>query len=184
MTDTTLHARQPRTEDVPSAAAMDWGGLCTRGAVAGLVAGSTFILANMWYAGAHGKPSVAPFLDISTVFHGSDMPNLNNAPFDVMVGAVTHFALSMAFGIVFALAVGIFRLARMPMLLVLAALSYGLALYVVNFQIIGRAFFTWFVDPNGPNQGFEVWIHPVGYGLFLLPFFLTVPSARRDHPGP
>jgi hypothetical protein len=178
MTDTQLragHSAEPHTSRTP----LDLGGWCARGAVAGLVGGFAFILANMWYAGAHGKPSVAPFLDISTVFHGSDAPNLNNAPFDVVVGAVTHFALSMIFGIVFALAVGIFRLARMPLLLVVSAVVYGLALYVVNFQIIGRAFFPWFVNPNGPNQGFELWIHPVGYGLFLVPFFIGLRPAGR-----
>ena len=177
MTEATLHADYS-TEQGTSRAPLDLGASCARGAIAGLVAGFAFILANMWYAGAHGKPSVAPFLDISTIFHGSDAPNLNNAPFDVVVGLVTHFALSMVFGIVFALAVGFFRVTR-PLLVVAAALVYGLALYVVNFQVIGRAFFPWFVNPHGPNQIFEVWIHPIGYGLFLAPFFLTLRLSAR-----
>ena len=179
MTDTTQHPTQPDTQTAPPAP-RDWGGLFTRGAVAGLVGGFAFILANMWYSDAHGKPAVAPFLAISTIFHGTDMPNLNQ-PTDVVVGLVTHFALAMLFGIVFALGVGILRLGRMPLLLVAAALIYGIVLYVVNFQIIGRAFFPWFVNSKGPNQGFEAWIHPVAYGLFLVPFLLTTGAARRHH---
>jgi len=44
--------------------------------------------------------------------------------------------------------------------------------YVVNFQILARIWFPWFVNPKGPNQLFELWIHPVAFGLFLVPFFL------------
>jgi len=67
MTDANLHADYS-TEQGTSRASLGLGALCARGAIAGLVAGFAFILANMWYAGAHGKPSVAPFRDISTVF--------------------------------------------------------------------------------------------------------------------
>ena len=169
------------TERDTSAALLDLGGLCARGAVAGLVAGVAFILANMWYASAHGKPAVAPFLDISTVFHGSDMPNLSNAPFDVVVGLVTHVGLSMLFGIVFGVGLHVLRLGRRPLVVVGAALVYGLALYVVNFQILGRLFFPWFVNPKGPNQGFELWIHPVAYGLFLAPFFVNLRLTAHHH---
>ena len=102
MAEAKLQSRYS-TEPDTLPAPLNLGGLCARGAVAGLVAGIAFILANMWYAGAHGKPAVAPFLDISTVFHDSDRPNLTNAPFDVVVGLVTHVGLSMLFGIVFGL---------------------------------------------------------------------------------
>lgn len=126
------------------------------------------------HAGAHGKPSVAPFLDISTIFHGQKMPVVS--PENVVVGLVTHIALSMLFGVVFA--VLIVPLLRTNTLLVGGAVVYGLLLYVVNFQIFARAFFPFFVDPKGPNQIFELWIHPVAYGLFLVPFFLIETRTR------
>jgi hypothetical protein len=179
MSDSMLHTPHDVRREESPLASLDVGALCARGAVAGLVAGFTFVMANMWYAGAHGKPSVAPFLDISTIFHASKAPVLD--PNEVVVGLVTHFALAMLFGIVFAFAVHILRLAHQPPLLVVAALVYGLALYVVNFQVIGRAAFPWFVNSNGPNQTFELWIHPIGYGLFLVPFFLGSRSTSR-HP--
>lgn len=132
---------------------LDVGARVVRGAVAGLAAGTLFILANMWFAQAHGKPLVAPFLSISTIFHGSDKPVID--PTNVIAGVVLHAGLSMLFGIVFALLVGLFRLDRRPLVLAGSAVAYGLVLYLVNFQILGRLFFPWFVNPKGPNQVFE-----------------------------
>ena len=153
--------------------------LLLQGSVAGLFAGLFFLLANMLFATAHGKPAVAPLLSISTIFYRSKMPMMT--PEAVVAGLTLHLFLSMIFGIVFALAVLPF-LRNIPALLV-GSLVFGLLLYVVNFQILGRLFFPFFLNPKGPNQGFELWIHPVAYGLFLVPFFLSVSGpgrARRD----
>jgi hypothetical protein len=62
---------------------------------------------------------------------------------------------------------------------------YGLAPYVVNVQILGNTLFPWFTNPQGPDQGFEVFIH-AAFGLMLVPFFLGLahrsqqPEARMD----
>lgn len=152
--------------------------MITRGAVAGLTGGLLFALANMWFAAAHGKPLVAPFLAISTIFHGSDMPVASSS--DVIAGLVLHLGMSLLFGIVFGLGVVLLRLPRRPLLLLVAGLVYGLALYLLNFQIIGRIAFPWFIDPKGPNQIFELWIHPVAYGLLLVPFFIGYRHTHRN----
>jgi hypothetical protein len=68
--------------------------LLQAGAVAGLVAGLGFILANMIYATSQGLPAIAPFLAIGTIFFIDDMPQMTPA--------------------------------------------YGLALYVVNFLVLGN----------------------------------------------
>lgn len=156
------------------------GDFVTRGVAAGLFGGFAFLIANMFYADAHGKPAVGPLLSISTIFHHQQMPMMSAQ--NVVIGLVLHISLSMLFGVVFGLAVGVLRsMLAKPMLgtpmLIVGALVYGLVLYVVNFQILARAFFGWFVNPKGPNQVFELWIHPVAYGLFLVPFFLGL-SAR------
>jgi hypothetical protein len=63
-------------------------------------------------------------------------------------------------------------------MLVGAGIVYGLALYVVNFQILGRTAFPWFTDSMGPPQGFEVFIHAV-FGLALVPFLVgALPSVE------
>jgi uncharacterized membrane protein YagU involved in acid resistance len=167
------------------AAAFRWhlGDLFTRGAVAGIAAGFVFLLANMAYATTQGKPSLAPFMDISTIFHGTDQPASMTPTLDMLAtGAVVHITLSIAFGVVFALLVGAFApLARNWLVLAGAGVVYGLALYVVNFQILGNTIFEWFTNPQGPNQGFEVFIHAV-FGLLLVPFFLGLAHRLRTAP--
>lgn len=170
----------PRTSDLRTLA---WhlGDLFTRGAVAGIAAGFVFLLANMAYATTQGKPSVAPFMDISTIFHGTDEPASMTPTVDMLAtGTVVHFTLSIAFGVVFALLVGAFSpLVRNWLVLAAAGVVYWLALYVVNFQILGNTIFEWFTNPQGPNQGFEVFIHAV-FGLLLVPFFLGFAAHLRS----
>lgn len=156
----------------------DIGAVLTRGAVAGLAGGLLFALANMWHAESQGKPIVAPFAAISTIFRGSDMPVMMSPP-DIIAGLVTHLGLSLLFGMVFAVVVWLLRLSSKPPLLLAVGLAYGLLLYVVNFQVVARLAFPWFVNPNGPNQIFELWIHPVAYGLVLVPFFLGFRISTR-----
>jgi hypothetical protein len=178
-------ARAPGQRSIPDEAqlerrvlrlgALRWhlGDLFTRGAVAGITAGFVFLLSNMAYATTQGKPSLAPFMDISTIFHGTDKPASMTPTLDMLAtGAVVHFTLSIAFGVAFALLVGAFApLVRNWFVLAAAGVGYGIALYVVNFQILGNTLFEWFTNPQGPNQGFEIFIHAV-FGLLLVPFFL------------
>ncbi len=63
-------------------------------------------------------------------------------------------------------------------MLVGAGVAYGLALYVLSFQILGRIFFKWFSNSNGPPQGFEVFIHTV-FGLILVPVLLGALGRGR-----
>lgn len=150
--------------------------LLTRGVAAGLTGGLAFILVNMYAAQSAGKPPVGPFLAISTLFRFSDEPIMEPMalPVEITLGLIVHLFLSVLFGVVFAF---IAPLLRSSPLLVAGGLVYGLLLYVVNFQIIARLFFPWFVDPRGPNQVVELLVHPLAYGLVLVPFFLSV--ARR-----
>jgi uncharacterized membrane protein YagU involved in acid resistance len=155
--------------------------------VAGFASGLVFLVANMGWAVHNGKPAVAPMIDISTIFHAQDTPAPITAaafgPDNVVVGLVTHATLSVLFGIGFALlAAAVVR--RSSAMLPLAGIAYGLLLYVINFQILGRTAFPWFTDSMGPPQGFEVLIHAV-FGLMLVPFLLGVlPGDLERDAGP
>jgi uncharacterized membrane protein YagU involved in acid resistance len=151
------------------ASAYDLSHLITVGAVAGLVAGFTFILANMIYAVATGLPAIAPFAAIGTVFFFDDQPQMT--PPYIITGLVTHFANSILFGIIFSLLVPMFSNIKA---LVVGGLAYGLLLYVVNFLVLGSLIFKFFspFEPGGPNQLYELIIHPLTYGLVLTPFFM------------
>jgi len=142
-----------------------------RGALGGAFAGLVFLLANMWFADSQGMPAVAPMLDISTIFHFSDQPEVS--PENVVIGLVVHMTLSMGFGIAFSLVVPLLTNART---LVAGAVGFGIALYLFNFQVLGRLFFEWFQE--GPNQLFELFIHAV-YGLLLVPFFASALKPRE-----
>lgn len=83
----------------------------------------------------------------------------------MVIGLVMHLGFSLAFGMGFALLAPILR--RAPLLL-LGGLLYGAAVYVLNFQILGRTVFPFFNSPKGPDQVFEFLIHLL-YGLLLAP---------------
>jgi uncharacterized membrane protein YagU involved in acid resistance len=157
------------------------GNLVTRGAVAGFSSGLVFLTANMGWAVHNGKPAVAPMIDISTIFNTQEAPTpITAAPFgpeNVVVGLVTHATLSILFGIGFAVAAAAL-VRRSSAVLPLAGIAYGLLLYVINFQVLGRTLFPWFTDPMGPPQGFEVFIHAV-FGLLLVHFLIgSLPDDR------
>jgi len=139
------------------------------GVVGGTFAGLLFLLANMWYADSQGLPAVAPLYDISTIFYFADKPDPQ--PVNAAVGLIVHLTLSGAFGAALAaLAKGAARLVGM-------GAAFGLVLYLVNFQILGRVAFEWFQE--GPNQTFEVFAH-LGYGLLVVPFLVRFASTTAE----
>ncbi len=165
------------------AKALDFSNLLTTGAVAGLTVGFPFILANMIYAtsqpaianvpGGIKLPAIAPFLDIGTIFYFDEMPQ--TTPEYPFVGLITHFSLSIVFGLIFALVV--VPLLSSARLLLIGGVAFGGVLYIVNYQILGRVLFEWF-DPStalGPNPWFGLLTH-LGFGLLLVAFFLTTVS--------
>ncbi len=165
------------------AKAFDVSNLLTTGVVAGLGVGFPFILANMIYATSQPAlvnvpdgpklPASAPFLDIGTIFYFDDMPQMIPAyPF---AGLVTHFTLSIVFGLIFAVVV--VPLLSSARLLLIGGIAFGGLLYIVNYQILGRVLFEWF-DPStalGPDPWFGLITH-LGFGLLLVPFFITTVS--------
>ncbi len=142
-----------------------------RGVVAGSAAGLLFLLANMWFAVSQGMPAAAPLYDISTIFHFAAAPD--PTPENAVVGLVTHLTLSAGFGIALAL---LAPLLGSRARLVAGGAGFGIVLYIVNFQILGRVAFEWF--QVGPNQTFELIAH-AGYGLALVPFLLGFAAARQ-----
>ncbi|HEY3036011.1 MAG TPA: hypothetical protein VGJ54_15310 [Streptosporangiaceae bacterium] len=175
MTQTHLpHRRVPVEMHVTGT---DVGAALARGAIAGLVAGWAFLLANMWFAYSQGLPAAAPLAVIATVFSAAPAPTLTAS--SMLVGAVTHIGLSLGFGMGFGLLLLIIPSLRKPGPLVLAGIGYGLALWILDFQILGRTVFPFFTNPMGPDQLFEGLIHPLIFGLGLVPFFLG--WAPRGH---
>jgi hypothetical protein len=119
--------------------------------------------------GQPGSAPVAPLYDISTIFYFTDKPD--PVPENAAVGLIVHLALSAGFGVVLAAFAPLVASGRC---LAAGALTFGLLLYLVNFQILGRLVFEWFQE--GPNETFEVFAH-IGYGLLLAPFLAGYSGA-------
>lgn len=145
-----------------------------RGVVAGTAAGLLFLLANMWFAVSQGMPAAAPLYDISTIFHFADKPD--PSPENAVVGLVTHLTLAAGFGVLLAL---LAPLPRSRAALWGGGLAFGVALYLINFQILGRVAFDWF--QVGPDQTFELFAH-AAYGLALVPFLLGFAGGEKRAP--
>ncbi len=82
----------------------------------------------MYFADYSGKPTVAPFIAISTIFHATAKPILTPAalPAEVITGVILHLALSLSFGIGFAI---VSRFVHNLIQLVGAALVYDTLLW-------------------------------------------------------
>jgi hypothetical protein len=142
-----------------------------RGAVGGIAGGAVFIGVTMWFAATMGNPATAPLKLISTILLGADA--LKSGDASVPLGIAIHTVLSIAFGVVLGLIAS--RLANDGAIAV-AALGYGLVLYLVNFQLLGRTVLPQFQNPNQP---FEVFAHLV-FAAVVAPFlFRYDPPARR-----
>jgi hypothetical protein len=157
---------------VGGVAAEPLAGRAVRGVVGGVVSGVVFAAATMWYVASTGGPAVLPLRMISTIVLGdAAMGKGTTSP---VLGAVVHLVLSAAFGVAFGLVVPWLRTNGT---VALAGVVYGLVLYLVNFQVLARLFFTTF---KMANQPFEVVVHVV-FGV-LLSFAFFGSGVRRGEP--
>ena len=152
----------------------DIGNRLSRGSIAGLSAGLLFLVANMAWATRGGKPAVGPLVAFSTIFNLAAKPIAT--PENVVVGLIVHLTLSMLFGLAFALVLPALRDARS---LTLGALGFGVGLYLLNIQVLGRTAFPAF---RQADQLFELIVH-AAFGLLLAPFFVGM-LHRRAAPSP
>lgn len=149
----------------------DLAGRIARGVIGGVVVGAIFIGLTMWFADSTGGQAKGPLMMISTIVLGKGA--MTNGTASVGVGAAVHFALSAAFGVLFALVVPAFRTNGT---LLVAGTAYGLMLYVVNFLVFAR---TLFPVLKMANQPFELVVHIV-FGTLLAIAFLSSDSRRSE----
>ena len=148
------------------------------GLVAGLVAGLVFSLLEMISASAMGMSALAPWRAFASIPLGQraleDMAQSTALP----VGIVVHFALSALFGLVYGrISAGLSTAARRSWARqALLGLAFGAALYLVNFQLVARAAFPWFLAMNQPVQ---LALHALFFGV---PLGLTMAAAEQRLP--
>lgn len=143
-----------------------------RGAVGGLLTGVVFILITRWFASSVGDPIDGPLMMISTLLRGDAAMAAGTT--SVSLGWGVHLALSVGFGIAFALVAPVFKTNGT---VAIAGAVYGGLLYVVNFMILAPIAFPIF---KMANQPFEVVVHIVFGFLLALAFFGS--GVRRNEP--
>jgi hypothetical protein len=142
------------------------GRLVGEGLVGGLLAGLLFALTQMMVATSAGAPVGAPWRLFASVLLG-EVALAQGAGFGVyLVGAVVHLALSALFGVGWGLLAGALAAdvrERWGAHLA-AAMLYGMGLYLLNFQLVARLIYPWFL---GLDQAGQIALHVFAYGLPL-----------------
>ena len=127
--NTHIQAEAPRGADLKA------------GALAGVIAGATFMMMEMGLVAMAGQSPWGPPRMIAAIVMGEGvLPP--PASFDLMIlmaAMGVHFMLSIVIGVVFAMVAHRFGLLKA----LLAGAAVGLGLYVVNFYGF-TAFFPWF----------------------------------------
>lgn len=149
------------------------------GTVVGVVAGTAFILAEMFFNSMLGKPFFGPPRLIASIVMGKGVLMPGHGGIGVLiVGFIIHYLLSILFGIV---SLGIIALilpaaARAWTLLLLGFLA-GLSLWGINFYVIAPYLFPQFDMVNAFWNGFMA--HAI-FGV-ILGLYLTLRLPVNTH---
>jgi uncharacterized membrane protein YagU involved in acid resistance len=149
---------------------LDTGWGVKQGIIGGVIAGITFVLAEMiGSAVVAGNPFIMPLKAMASVPIGTPPPEIPTGT-AIPVGLIFHMLLSIVLGIIFALIVtNVAALRSSPTVLVIAASVYGIIVWLVNFYIlaplIGRPWFT--EIPPVPQFVYHTFFFGTVLGLYL-----------------
>jgi hypothetical protein len=146
------------------------------GILAGLGAGSVFIVAQMIISAALTKPFLDPLRIISTMLLGRQAldPSYSFAT-AVVVGLIFNIVLSGLFGLIFVFILMVTNVPRASGPVIAWGFFYGIALWLVNFCIIAPGVFPQFSQFNQFWNGFVA--HSVFYGA-VLGLFTALSHSR------
>lgn len=136
------------------------------GVTGGLVGGGTLAAGQLLIASIAGVPPGTPWQLWSSLVLGQGALVGDLSLLRFILGFVIHFGLSTAFGLLFSLVVAaISRPMRNDLTVQLGGgFIYGMVLWLINYQLIGRLFFPWFA---ALNPGVQLMAHGLFYGLPL-----------------
>jgi hypothetical protein len=132
------------------------------GAIGGVVAGLVFALVTMAWTAAQGAGALAAFTMIASIPYGGTEPQALTGG-TIVLGLAIHMVLSIVYGVLFAWLLP--RRASAGVAYGIGA-AFGLALYLVNFPLLGNLVFPVFLMAH---QVFEVLLH-IAFGILLVPF--------------
>ncbi len=143
----------------------------------GLISGAIFAVVEIIAAAVMGNPALMPLRMFASILLGRSALTEAPAGVAIIVGLIMHFALSAVFGLIYGAiesrmsVEGRTSWARQAG----AGLLFGFALWLVNFQIIARILYPWFV---AAPQFLQLVLHAVCFGL---PLGLMFAAQERRH---
>lgn len=132
----------------------------------GVIAGIVFAFAEMLASVVMGNTAFMPFRMFASVVLGQDALDATPLGTALLAGTLVHLALSAAFGALY----GVILAQLSPRSQTSSArqigmgLLYGAVLWLVNFQIIARLAYPWFL---GAPQLLQALLHALFFGLPL-----------------
>jgi uncharacterized membrane protein YagU involved in acid resistance len=150
------------------------------GVTAGLIAGVIFAMMEVIGAAMMGKPPLMPFRMFASVVLGKGAME-GAVGTALVVGTIAHLALSAVFGFVYGLLArrqaeqGRTSFGRQAGL----GIAFGLAVWLVNFQIIARVLYPWFLESP---QVLQAMMHGLFYGLPLALIYAAFERRAHAHP--
>lgn len=153
-------------------------GALAAGAGFGLVAGAVFAMMEVLGAIIMGNPALMPLRMFASTLLGQDALTASALGMVMVVGLLAHFALSAIFGMIYSAIEssmspeGRTSWGRQAVV----GLLFGLGLWLVNFQIIARIFYPWFL---GTPQFLQAMMHALFFGLPLGLMFAALERRRR-----
>ncbi len=147
------------------------------GITAGLIAGAIFAMMEIVGAAMMGNPALMPVRMFASVVLGQSAMEgpLGTA---LVVGTIAHLVLSAVFGVVYGLFSARLSEATKTSFGRQAGIGvlFGLVVWLVNFQIIARVLYPWFL---GAPQFLQAMMHGLFFGLPLALIYAA--SERRIH---
>ncbi len=147
------------------------------GVAAGLIAGVIFAMMEIVGAAMMGNPALMPIRMFASVVLGKSAMEgaLGTA---LVVGTIAHLVLSAVFGVVYGLFSARLSEATKTSFGRQAGIGilFGLVVWFVNFQIIARVLYPWFL---GAPQFLQALMHGLFFGLPLALIYAA--SERRVH---
>ncbi|RJP74660.1 MAG: hypothetical protein C4524_12635 [Candidatus Zixiibacteriota bacterium] len=163
----------------------------SRGAWYGLLAGIIFMIMEMVGAAIMGMPVFMPLRMFASVLLGQTALTGMSLGTAVFLGLIIHLLLSAVFGFIYGLInIGLPPAHRASMgSQAVIGFGYGLLLWFINFQIIARMIYPWFLETP---QFMQAMMHALFYGLPLGLMFagtmqrtemaVSTPPPRRREP--
>lgn len=153
--------------------------ILTEGAAAGLVAGAVFAAAEVLAAALSGAPATLPLRLFASISMGPEALGIVPASVAAIVGTLTHLALSALFGVLYAALILPMPYRARARLAVQAGSGalFGIALWLLNFQLLARLFYPWFLATSQTSQAL---LHALAFGIPLGVAFAAI--ERRAGP--